>query len=146
MIAKLKKRRLRKTAKAVAEALESEYGKKKLYTDEELDTVCTQLGLNEADTVNAYGMFAEETVCDGFLTKIGASKNARELRTFLAGQLFGDGYMVNYDMLWNKFHDYDNQLAPPSSNSSSGGGWLGGSGDDGGIDSGAASGGDGAGD
>jgi len=146
MIAKLKKRRLRKTAKAVAEALESQYGKKKLYSDEELDFVCTKLNLNEDDTVNAYGMFAEETACDGFLTKVGASKTARELRMFLAGQMFDGTYTVDYDSLWNRFHDFDNQLAPSSPSTSSGGGWFSGAGDDGDFDSGAASGGDGGGD
>lgn len=146
MIAKLKKRRLRKTAKAVAEVLESEYGKKKLYTDEEMDFVCTKLNLNEDDTVNAYGMFAEEKDCDGFLTKVGASKTARELRAFLAGQLFGGGYTVDYDSLWNKFLDFDNQLAPPSPSGSSGGGWFSSGEDSGDFDSGSASGGDGGGD
>lgn len=146
MIAKLKKIRLRRTAKAVAGALESEYGKKKLYTDEELDFVCAKLRLNEDDTVNAYGMFAEETACDGFLTKVGASKTARELRVFLAGQMFGGGCTVDYDSLWNRFHDFDNQLAPPAPKSTSGGGWFSSGDDGGGFDSGAASGCDGGGD
>ncbi|MEM7603155.1 MAG: hypothetical protein AAF357_17305, partial [Verrucomicrobiota bacterium] len=69
------------------------------------------------------------------------SKTSRELRIFLAGQLFGGGYTVDYDSLWNKFHDFDNQLAQPTPNASSTGSWL--SGHDSELDSGTASGGDG---
>jgi len=147
MIGRLRKWRLRRTAKAVSESLKARFGKKSFYCEEEISKVCSEIGLTKSQTKIAFVMFAEESVCDRFLTGTGSSEKARELRLTLGGQIFDRSYLLSYDSLWNRFHDFDNLLAPPRYGSSSSGSWFSGGGDDGdNFDFSSSDGGDGGGD
>ena len=88
-------------------------------------------------------MFMDEEVCNGFLSKIGSSKTAIELRFFLGGAMFGGTGAVGYESSWNRFHDYDDVVLGglEAIGTSSSGGFGGGFGDDG-YDSGEGGGGD----
>ena len=147
MIARFQKWRFKKITKTVSLRLIEKFGKNNYYSDSELNEVIGVLRLSSKQQQYAYAMFADEVVCDGFLSRIGSSKTARELRYFLGGAMFGSGSSVSYDSSWNRFHDYDNEVLGGlqsiggSSSFGSGASW----GDGGGCGSGDG-GGDGGGD
>ena len=136
MIARLKRRRVRKTAKRVSKALHSQYGNKAYYTGDEMSFVCLQLHLGEAETVDAYGMFAEEAACDGFLSKIDYAGTATELRKAISSLMFRDDPVPDDDDSSNRFHVSDDELDSSKSTAGAGGGWFSGGDEDGGSDSG----------
>ncbi len=134
MIRSFRTRHYKRVAKKISEALIDQFGSKNLYSAAEVDTVARMVGLSLKQQEIAYALFTEEEACDGFLTKLGSSRTARELRFMMSGYLFGAGSSVGYDGLWNRFHDYDNEVV--GGIQSIGSGSSGGSGDDGGNDSG----------
>jgi hypothetical protein len=119
-----RRRRLRKFAKTFSSEIKDRFGKKVLYSAAEIDEVATSIGVSNEQREWAYGMFAEEAACQGFLSRIGSSRTARELRFFLAGSLFGGGSSVGYESMWNRFDDPDDTVMgglSSGSGSSSGG-------------------------
>lgn len=138
MLARIKRWKCKRVAKAVSLALKEQHGEKNSYSAAELDDAIRVVGLSGKQREYAYAMFTDEDICDGFLSRIGASRTAKELRYILGGLMFGSGGAVGYGASWNRFHDYDNEVLGgvqsmgSSSGSESGGGW----GDDGGYDSG----------
>jgi len=134
-------------AKKVSLALKDLYGEKGTYSAPELEEAIRTTGLSGRQREYAYAMFTDEDVCNGFLSRIGASRTARELRLFLGGSMFGTGGAIGYDSSWNPFHDYDNEVhgSLQSIGSASSGGSGGAWGDGGGYDSGNSCGGDGGG-
>jgi hypothetical protein len=76
------------------------------------------MGVGNREREWAYGMFAEEDACQGFLSRIGSSKLARELRLALSGLMFGGGSAVGYDVMWNRFDDPDDTVMGGLSNAS----------------------------
>ena len=106
----LRNRSYRRLTKKISEALIEQFGRKTLYSAAEVDTVNRMIGLSMKQQEMAYAMFSDEEACNGFLTKLGSSKTARELRVMMSGFLFGGGSTVGYDSLWNRFHDYDNEV------------------------------------
>jgi hypothetical protein len=127
----------------MSQALKEQHGGKDLYSAAELEDVIRIVGLSGRQREYAYAMFTDEDVCNGFLSRVGASRTARELRFILGGSMFGSAGAVGYESSWNRFHDYDNEVLGGlqsfggSSSGGSGGGW----GDDGGYDSGDGGGG-----
>lgn len=123
--------------------LKKVFGDKKFYSAYEVDSAARAVGLSDSQRELAFAMFAEEEACNGFLSKIGSSFTAKELRGWCAGYMFGATAPVGYDSLWNRFHDYNNEVSSglQSVGSSPGGGesgYWGGDGD-GGFDSGGGS-------
>lgn len=141
LIQKYRRKQLRKFAKNFTSEIKQRFGKKVLYSAAEVEEVAVSMGVSSKEREWAYGMFAEEEACQGFLTRIGSSKTARELRSFLAGWMFGGGTSVGYDGMWNRFDDPDDTVMGGLSNASGGsfGGYSGDAGDDG-FDSGGGDG------
>ena len=141
LIQTYRRRQLRKFAKAFTSEIRSRFGKNVLYSAAEVEEVAVSMGVSSKQREWAYGMFAEEEACQGFLSRIGSSKTARELRFFLAGLMFGGGTAVGYDTMCNRFDDPDDTVMGGLSNYSGGhhGGYSSDSGDDG-FDSGGSDG------
>ena len=143
MIARIRKWRYKRVAKKVSLELKRQYGEQNSYSAAELDNVIRIVGLSGQQREYAYAMFTDEDICNGFLSRIGSSRTARELRVFLGGIIFGGG-SVGYGASWNRFHDYDDEIlgglesVGSSNNGGSSGGWA-----DGGFDGGDSGGGDG---
>lgn len=141
-----RRRRLRKFATSFTAALKERFGRKPLYTADEIEEVGTYIGMNAKEREWAYGMFAKEEACQGFLTRIGSSQTASGLRFILAGQMFGYGTSVGYDGLWNRFDDPEDLviggISSVGSDGASGAGFFGGfdhdGGDGGGSDCGGS--------
>lgn len=133
LIQAYRRRQLRKFAKAFTSEIKDRFGKKILYSAAEVEEVAVSMGVSSKEREWAYGMFAEEQACQGFLTRIGSSKTARELRSFLAGWMFGGGTAVGYDGMWNRFDDPDDTVMGGIS-SASGSSFASSMGDDGGGD------------
>ena len=144
MIARIRKWRIRQVAKKVSLALKEHHGEKKFYSVSELEEAIRSIGLSRAQREYAYAMFTDEEVCNGFLSRIGSSKSAVQMRAFLGGSMFGGGGYVSYDTSWNRFHDYDNEVlgGMQSFGSSYSAGSSGGCDGDGGSDYGDSGGGD----
>lgn len=142
LIQSYRRRQLRKFAKAFTAEIKGRFGKKVLYSAAEVEEAAVSMGVSSKQREWAYGMFAEEEACQGFLSRIGSSKTARELRFFLAGFMFGGGTAVGYDGMWNRFDDPDDTVMGGLSNGSGGshGDDSSDSGDDG-FDSGGSDGG-----
>ena len=138
MIARFRRWRFKQVAKKVSLALKEQHGEKNTYSAPELEEAIRTVGLSGKQREYAYAMFADEEVCNRFLSRIGSSRTTRELRLILSGSMFGGGVAVGYDSSWNRFHDYDNEILGglQSVGSSSSGGFGGGWGDDGGYDCG----------
>jgi len=140
LIQTYRRRQLRNFAKTFTAEIKDRFGKKVLYSAAEVEEVAVSLGVNSKEREWAYGMFAEESACQGFLSRIGSSKTAKELRFILAGLMFGGGTSVGYDGMWNRFDDPDDTVMGGVSNSGiSYGSDSGDAGDDG-FDSGGADG------
>ncbi len=134
MIARFRRYRLRRATSKVSDTLTEQFGSKKFYSITEMEEACTLVGVTGKQRELAYAMFSEEEVCNGFLSRIGCSKTARDLRFFAASTLFGTGTTVGYDSLWNRFHDYNDLVVGGIQNtgSFSDSGGAGSGGDDGG--------------
>jgi small ligand-binding sensory domain FIST len=133
-----RRRRLRAFARRFTAAIKKRRGKKVLYSAAEIEEVAVSLGVSSKEREWAYGMFAEEEASQGYLTRIGSSRTARELRVFLAGYMFGGSTSVGYEGMWNRFDDPDDAVMGGlfnSSGSSSAG--YSGEADDDGSDSGS---------
>ena len=141
LIQTYRRRQLRKFAKAFTSEIKGRFGKKVLYSAAEVEEVAVSMGVSSREREWAYGMFAEEEACQGFLSRIGSSKTAKELRFILAGLMFGGGTAVGYDGMWNRFDDPDDTVMGGLSNACGGsyGSYSSDSGDDG-FDSGGSSG------
>ncbi len=139
-----RRKKLRKFAKTFSAEIKDRFGKKILYPADEIDEVAASIGVTNKQREWAYGMFAEEAACQGFLSRIGSSRTARELRIFMAGSMFGAGSSVGYESMWNRFDDPDDTVIGGLSNASGGssGGHSGDSGDSdydsGGFDGGSS--------
>ena len=141
LIQTYRRRQLRSFAKAFTSEIKDRFGKKVLYSAAEVEEVAVSMGVSSKEREWAYGMFAEESACQGFLSRIGSSKTANELRGILSGLMFGGGTSVGYEGMWNRFDDPDDTVMGGLSNASgsSSGGHSGDGGDDG-FDSGGADG------
>ncbi len=140
LIQTYRRRQLRKFAKAFTSEIKGRFGRKVLYSADEIEEVAASMGVSSKEREWAYGMFAEEPACQGFLSRLGSSKTAKELRYFLAGLMFGGGSGAGYDELWNRFEDPDNIVMGGQSNASGStlGGSSGGVDDSGGSDGGSS--------
>ncbi len=133
MLARIQKWRFKQIAKKVSLTLKEQHGAKDLYSAAELEEAICIVGLSGKQREYAYAMYTDEEVYNGFLSRVGASQTARELRFILGSSMFGSASAVGYDSSWNRFHDYDNEVLGGlqslggSSSGGSGGGW----GDDG---------------
>ena len=133
LIQSFRRRRLRKFAKVFTSEIKDRFGEKLLYSASEIEEVAAAIGISSKEREWAYGMFAEEPACQGFLSRIGSSQTARNLRMMLAGQMFGGGTSVGYESLWNRFDDPDDTVMGGISNAPGGsfGGYSADSSDDG---------------
>lgn len=116
LIKKYRRNQLRKFARNFTSEIKDRFGKKTLYSTSEIEEVAMAIGVNSKEREWAYGMFGEEAACQGFLSRLGSSKTARELRFFLGAMMFGDGSSVEYDSMWNRFDDPENAVMGGSSN------------------------------
>jgi uncharacterized membrane protein YgcG len=146
MLHKFHSWRCKRVAKKMSKALKENFGNKKFYSASEVDSAARLVGLSAKQRELAYAMFAEEEACNGFLREIGSTMTAKERRTWCAGSMFGVTTPVGYDSLWNRFHDYNDEVIGglQSVGNASGGGDGNSYGGDGGWDSGGGS--DGGGD
>ncbi|MGL4401577.1 MAG: DUF6559 family protein [Luteolibacter sp.] len=119
LIQTYRRRQLRKFTKTFTSEIKNRFGKKVLYSAAEIEEVAVSMGVSSKEREWAYGMFAEEEACQGFLTRMGSSKTATELRSFLAGLMFGGGTTVGYDGMWNRFDDPDDTVMGGISSTSS---------------------------
>ena len=110
LIQTYRRRQLRKFAKTFKLEIQERFGKKVFYSAGEIEDVATLIGVSSKQREWAYGMFAEEPACQGFLSRIGSSRTAKELRFVLAGLMFGGGGGVGYDFMWNRFDDPDDTV------------------------------------
>lgn len=110
LIQTYRRRQLRKFAKAFKLEIQDRFGRKVFYSAGEIEDVATSMGVSSKQREWAYGMFAEEPACQGFLSRIGSSRTAKELRFFLTGFMFGGGGAVGYDTMWNRFDDPDDTV------------------------------------
>ncbi len=133
LIQTYRRKQLRKFAKAFTSEIKDRFGKKVLYSAAEVEEVAVSMGVSSKEREWAYGMFAEEEACQGFLTRMGSSKTSRELRSFLAGWMFGGGTSVGYEGMWNRFDD-PNDTVMSGISSASGSSFGGSFGDDSGGD------------
>jgi len=144
LIQTYRRRQLRKFAKSFTSEIKERFGKKVLYSAAEVEEVAVSMGVSSKEREWAYGMFAEEEACQGFLTRIGSSKTARELRSILSGLMFGGGSAAGYDGMWNRFDDPDDAVmgglsnGPGSSYGGSSGDFSEGAPDPGGSDGGSS--------
>jgi hypothetical protein len=118
LIQKYHRRQLRNFAREFSSDIKDRFGKKVLYSAAEIEEVAASKGVSSKEREWAYGMFAEESACQGFLSRIGSSRTARELRFFLSGFMFGGGTSVGYEDLWNRFDDPDDTVMGGISSSS----------------------------
>ena len=141
LIQTYRRRQLRKFAKAFTAEIRSHFGKKILYSAAEVEEAAVSMGVSSKQREWAYGIFAEEEACQGFLSRTGSSKTARELRFFLADLMFGGITVVGYDGIWNRSDDPDDTVMEGLSTYSGGshGGYTSDSGYDG-FDSGGSDG------
>ena len=127
--------RIRALAKSVSTILWERFGSKQFYTAEEVEAACEECRAPEAVRQYAVAMFVEPEQAGGVLQKLGSSKTARELRTFLATQIF---FISLPDVSFNAFAiDFD--AAGDSGGGASDSSGVGG---DGGSDGGGDGGGD----
>ncbi len=131
--------RIRALAKSVSSILRQRFGSKQFYTAEEVDAACEECRAPESVRQYAVAMFVEPEQAGGVLQKLGSSKTARELRTFLATQIF---FISLPDVSLNAFAiDFD--AAGDSGGGASDSSGVGGDGgSDGGGDGGGGGGGD----
>jgi|GEM_PF-3120873 hypothetical protein len=118
IIVSYRRKQLRKFAKAFSFQIKDRFGKKVLYSAAEIDEIAVSIGVSDKEREWAYGMFAEEPACQGFLSRIGSSRTAKELRLFLAASMFGGGSSVGYESMWNRFDDPDDTVLGGLSNGS----------------------------
>jgi len=132
--------RIRALAKSVSDILRQEYEPQEYYSEEQVEAACNECHAPQSVRQYAVAMFVEPTQADGVLQKLGSSKTAHELRTFLASQVFFiSAPDVSSGALINKFH----AAGDPGGGASdwSADGWA-----DGGCDGGGNGGGNGGGD
>ena len=127
LIQNYRRKKLRKFAKTFSAEIKDRFGQKILYPADEIDEVAASIGVSSKEREWAYGMFAEEAACQGFLSRIGSSRTAKELRIFMASAMFGGGSSVGYESMWNRFDDPDDTAIGGLSNApgSSFGGYSG---------------------
>lgn len=87
-VEEIDKWRIRALAKSVSSILRQRFGSKQFYTAEEVDAACHECRAPEAVRQYAVAMFVEPEQAGGVLQKLGSSRTAHELRTFLATQIF----------------------------------------------------------
>ena len=110
LIQTYRRRQLRMFAKTFASEIKGRFGKKILYSSAEIEEVAVSIGVSAKEREWAYGMFAEEEACQGFLSRIGSSRTARELRFLLSSLMFGGGSSFGYEVMWNRFDDPDDTV------------------------------------
>ena len=129
--------RLRALAKSVGAILRQRFGSNQFYSAEEVAAACDECRAPEAVRQYAVAMFVEPEQAGGVLEKLGASKTARELRVFLATQIFFISLPeVSLDPFAIDFHDAGDPSGASDGLGFSGDGGSDGGGGDGGGDGG----------
>ena len=112
----------RRFCRKVSDVLVGRFGKQRFYTADQIEEATEALGIRGSKKDAAYAMFADEPTCEGWLRKIDSSQTARGLRAYLAGRMFGYGVVIDYDSMWNRFHDADDTVIGGVSSLGLGGG------------------------
>lgn len=100
---------LKRLARRLLSELKSDYGTKQYYSAVEIEEVCNNLGITAKKKPKVYAMFADEVVFKDYLKKINSEKHPVEIRKNCFRVIFGEGSYNGYG-LWNRFHDYDNEV------------------------------------
>lgn len=97
--------RIRALAKSVSDILRERVDTKQFYTAAEVAAACDECRAPNDVRQYAVAMFVEPDQAQGVLEKLGASRTALELRTFLATQIFHLYHPdVSYGNSMNGFH------------------------------------------
>jgi len=96
------RRDLKRLIGSMGNLLRRNYGVDEFYTPEQVSRTCDKNGLDETTKARSVAMYSETKLADGFLTKMGRSESANELRKYLIRRCF-DNFSEGDDSSYNVF-------------------------------------------